>query len=83
MNDKVEVVELIHDYGMDVMFMAETWHDSESISIYKLLRLITGVKEYDHNTLVFDELHCFEIDWRTELGTALQIYNSSSNKDPT
>ena len=68
---------------MDVMFMAETWHDSKSISIYKLLKLITGVKEYDHITLVFDELHCLKIDWRNELGTALQIYNSFSNKDPT
>ena len=37
LNNKVEdVVELIQDYKMDVMFMAETWHDSESISISKL-----------------------------------------------
>ena len=37
LNNKVEdVVELIQDYKMDVMFMAETWHDPESISISKL-----------------------------------------------
>ena len=37
LNKKVEdVIELIQDYKMDVMFMAETWHDSESISISKL-----------------------------------------------
>ena len=36
LNNKVEdVVELIQDYKMDVMFMAETWHDPESISISK------------------------------------------------
>ena len=31
-----DVVELIQDYKMDVMFMAETCHDQESISISKL-----------------------------------------------
>ena len=31
-----DVVELIQDYKMDVLFMAETWHDPESISISKL-----------------------------------------------
>ena len=37
LNNKVEdVVELIQDYKMDVMFIAETWHDPESISIRKL-----------------------------------------------
>ena len=37
LNNKVEdVVELIQDYKTDVMFMAETWHDPESISISKL-----------------------------------------------
>ena len=37
LNNKVEdVVELIQDYKMDVMFMEETWHDPESISISKL-----------------------------------------------
>ena len=37
LNNKVEdVVELIQDYEMDVMFMAETWHEPESISISKL-----------------------------------------------
>ena len=37
LNNKVEdVVELIQDCKMDVMFMAETWHDPESISISKL-----------------------------------------------
>ena len=37
LNNTVEdVVELIQDYKMDVMFMAETWHDPESISISKL-----------------------------------------------
>ena len=35
-NEVKEVVELIHDYEMDVMFMAETWHDPESISLNKL-----------------------------------------------
>ena len=37
LNNKLEdVVELIQDYKMDVMFMAETWHDPKSISISKL-----------------------------------------------
>ena len=37
LNNKVEeVVKLIQDYKMDVMFMAETWHDPESISVSKL-----------------------------------------------
>ena len=37
LNKKVEnVVELIQDYKMDMMFMAETWHDPEAISISKL-----------------------------------------------
>ena len=37
LNNKVEeVVELIQDYKMDVMFMAKTRHDPESISISKL-----------------------------------------------
>ena len=37
LNNKVEdVVELIQDYKRDVMFMAETWHDPEPISISKL-----------------------------------------------
>ena len=37
LNNKVEdVVGLIQDYKMDVMFMAETWHDPKSISISKL-----------------------------------------------
>ena len=37
LNNKVEeMVELIQDYKMDVMFMAKTWHDPESISISKL-----------------------------------------------
>ena len=31
-----DVVKLIQDYKMNVMFMAETWHDPESISIIKL-----------------------------------------------
>ena len=31
-----DVVELIQDYKMDVTFMAEIWHDPESISISKL-----------------------------------------------
>ena len=31
-----DVLELIQEYKMDVMFMAETWHDPESISISKL-----------------------------------------------
>ena len=36
-NNKVEdVIESIQDYKMYVMFMAETWHDPESISISKL-----------------------------------------------
>ena len=37
LNNEVEnVVELIQDYKMSLMFMAETWHDPESISISKL-----------------------------------------------
>ena len=37
LNNKVEdVVELIQDYKMDVVFMTETCHDPESISISKL-----------------------------------------------
>ena len=37
LNNKVEdVVELIQDYKVDVLFMAETWHDPVSISISKL-----------------------------------------------
>ena len=37
LNIKVEdMVELIKDYRMEVMFMAETWYDPESISISKL-----------------------------------------------
>ena len=37
MNKKKEdVTELIQDYEMDVMFMAETWHDPESTMISKL-----------------------------------------------
>ena len=37
LNNKVEdVVELIQDYKMDLMAMAETWHDPESVSISKL-----------------------------------------------
>ena len=37
LNNEVEdVVELIQDYKMDVMFMAGKWHDPESISISKL-----------------------------------------------
>ena len=37
LNSEMEdVVELIQNYKMDVMFMAETWHDLESISISKL-----------------------------------------------
>ena len=31
-----DLVELIQDYKMDVIIMAETWHDPESISISKL-----------------------------------------------
>ena len=31
------MLELIQDYEMDVIFMAETWHDPESINISKLL----------------------------------------------
>ena len=30
------MLELIQNHKMDVMFMAETWHDPESISISKL-----------------------------------------------
>ena len=37
LNNKVEdVVKLIQDYKKGAMFMAETWHDPESISISKL-----------------------------------------------
>ena len=37
LNNKLEdVVGLIQDFKMDVMFMAETWHNPESISISKL-----------------------------------------------
>ena len=44
--NKVEdVVELSQDYKMDVMFMAETWHDPESISISKLRSQGLGVFE--------------------------------------
>ena len=37
LNNKVEnVLELSQDYEVDVSFMAETWHDPESISLSKL-----------------------------------------------
>ena len=36
-NNKMEdVVELIQNYKIDVIFMADTWHDPESIRICKL-----------------------------------------------
>ena len=36
-NEVGDLVELIQDYKIDVMFMAETWHDPVSIRISKLL----------------------------------------------
>ena len=46
LNNKVEdVVELIQDYKMNVMFMAETWHDLESISTSKLRSGSCGLRE--------------------------------------
>ena len=40
-----DVVELIQDYKMDVVFMTETWHDPESISMSKLLNQGLGAFE--------------------------------------
>ena len=35
-NKEEDLVELIQNYKIDVIFMAETWHDPKSISISKL-----------------------------------------------
>ena len=43
-------------------------------------RLITGVRKYDHITLVLDELHWIKIDERVEYKIALQMYKCSSNE---
>ena len=45
-------------------------------------RLITGVRKYDHFSLVFKELHWLKIDERIEFEIALQMYKCLSNEGP-
>ena len=44
-NKMKDVLELIEDHKINVMFMAETWHDPESISVSKLWSLGLGILE--------------------------------------
>ena len=70
LNNKVEdVVELIQDYKMDVMFMAETWHDLESISISKGS---CGLRESKAKTSRVSE-HPAHQPWKSGSGFQLHV----------
>ena len=67
--DEVEdVSESIQDHKMNVMFMAETWHDPESISVSKLRsRGFCGLRRSKAKTARVSE-HPAHQPWRSGRG---------------
>ena len=71
------------DYGnMALVRLPKVATQSTQSIINTTARLITGVRKYDHITLILKELHWLKIDGRTEYKIALQMCKCFSIEGP-